>query len=226
MTDAANVSSRHVMAVIGGATAGSEIARILAGRGALVIVFEQNPRPYGKIEDGLPRWHVKQRHDEYEEINKRLDHPNIEYVPLTRMGRDIDFEELRDPLGTQRNRADQRRVARPPVSGRRRRSVHRSRAGLSEQADLLVQSLSGKDLRRPALRADVRARSSSAAGSRRSTWSKSCRSRRRWRGSRARGIEGEMLEARARRDRAGAEAKGLKYADSASRRAGCTIADA
>ena len=87
------------MAVIGAATAGSEIARILAERGAIVIVFEQNPRPYGKIEDGLPRWHVKQRHDEYEEINKRLDHPNIEYVPKTRMGRDIDFEELRSRWG-------------------------------------------------------------------------------------------------------------------------------
>ena len=99
MTDAENKSPRHVMAVVGAATAGSEIARILAERGALVIVFEQNPRPYGKIEDGLPRWHVKQRLDEYEEINKRLDHPNIEYVPLTRMGRELDFEELRTRWG-------------------------------------------------------------------------------------------------------------------------------
>jgi ferredoxin/flavodoxin---NADP+ reductase len=87
------------MAVVGAATAGSEIARILAERGATVIVFEQNPRPFGKIEDGLPRWHVKQRHDEYEEINKRLDHPNIEYVPKTRMGRDLDFEDLRSRWG-------------------------------------------------------------------------------------------------------------------------------
>src|SRR5271156_924064 len=95
MTERDNSSSRHVMAVIGAATAGSEIARILADRGAVVIVFEQNPRPYGKIEDGLPRWHVKQRKDEYEEISRRLDHPNIEFVPLTRLGRDIDFEQLR-----------------------------------------------------------------------------------------------------------------------------------
>ncbi|MGH7924553.1 MAG: hypothetical protein ACREQH_08190 [Candidatus Binatus sp.] len=95
MTDAENKSPRHVIAVVGAATAGSEIARILAERGALVIVFEQNPRPYGKIEDGLPRWHVKQRQDEYEEINQRLEHPNIEYVPLTRMGRELDFEDLR-----------------------------------------------------------------------------------------------------------------------------------
>lgn len=99
MTDPANKEPRHVIAVVGAATAGSEIARILADRGALVIVFEQNPRPYGKIEDGLPRWHVKQRKDEYEEINKRLDHPNIEYVPLTRMGRELDFDDLRTGWG-------------------------------------------------------------------------------------------------------------------------------
>src|SRR5580704_18024907 len=87
--------ARHVVAVIGAATAGSEIARILAQRGALVIAIEQNLRPFGKIEDGLPRWHVKQRRDEYEEINQRLDHPNIEFVPGSRLGRDIDFEDLR-----------------------------------------------------------------------------------------------------------------------------------
>ena len=91
-----NMGSRHVVAVIGAATAGSEIAQVLAARGTLVIVFEQNARPYGKIEDGLPRWHAKQRKDEYEEINRRLDHPNIEYVPLTRMGAGLDFEELRN----------------------------------------------------------------------------------------------------------------------------------
>ena len=98
MTDAGSVP-RHVMAVIGGATAGSEIARILAQRGACVIVIEQNPRPYGKIEDGLPRWHAKQRRDEYELIDERLDHPDINYVPLTRLGRDISFEELRTAWG-------------------------------------------------------------------------------------------------------------------------------
>ena len=87
--------ARHVVAVIGAATAGSEIARILAARGALVVVFEQNLRPFGKIEDGLPRWHVKQRKDEYEEINQRLDHPNIAFVPGSRLGRDLDFEDLR-----------------------------------------------------------------------------------------------------------------------------------
>src|SRR5258708_7273373 len=90
---------RHVVAVVGAATAGAESAHILAKRGAQVVVIEQNPRPYGKIEDGLPRWHVKQRRDEYEEINRRLDHPNIEFVPLTRMGADINYDDLRQHWG-------------------------------------------------------------------------------------------------------------------------------
>ena len=64
-----------------------------------MVVIEQNPRPYGKIEDGLPRWHVKQRRDEYEEINRRLDHPNIEFIPLTRMGADIAYDDLRRSWG-------------------------------------------------------------------------------------------------------------------------------
>src|SRR5271156_970882 len=90
---------RHVVAVVGAATAGAEIAHILAKRGAQVVVIEQNPRPFGKIEDGLPRWHVKQRRDEYEEINRRLDHPNIEFVPLTRMGVDTTYDDLRQRWG-------------------------------------------------------------------------------------------------------------------------------
>jgi hypothetical protein len=93
------IDNRYVVAVIGAATAGSEIARILAVRGVRVIVIEQNARPYGKIEDGLPRWHVKQRKDEYDEINRRLDHPNIDYLPLTRLGRDLLFDELRTGWG-------------------------------------------------------------------------------------------------------------------------------
>ena len=99
MSESVSFKPAHVVAIIGAATSGSEIARILAERGVIVIVFEQNPRPYGKIEDGLPRWHVKQRRDEYEKINERLDHPKIHYVPLTRMGRDIDFGELRETWG-------------------------------------------------------------------------------------------------------------------------------
>src|SRR5258708_39328250 len=90
---------RHVVAVVGAATAGAEIAHILAKRGAQVVVIEQNPRPYGKIEDGLPRWHVKQRRDEDEEINRRLDHPNIGVVPLTPVGADTSYDDPRPHRG-------------------------------------------------------------------------------------------------------------------------------
>ena len=45
--------STHCVAVIGGATAGAEVAGRLAAQGAEVVVFDQNPRPYGKVEDGL-----------------------------------------------------------------------------------------------------------------------------------------------------------------------------
>jgi len=83
-----------VVAVVGGATAGAEAAGLLAARGITTVVFEQNPRPYGKIEDGLPRWHVKVRKKEYETINARLARPGVHFVPNTKIGRDIDFAEL------------------------------------------------------------------------------------------------------------------------------------
>jgi NADPH-dependent glutamate synthase beta subunit-like oxidoreductase len=84
----------RAIAVVGGATAGAEVAGRLAEQGAWVAVFEQNPRPYGKIEDGLPRWHVELRRKEYRTIDAKLAHPNVAFVPLTRIGRDLDFGEL------------------------------------------------------------------------------------------------------------------------------------
>ncbi len=95
----ASQEARHVVAVIGGATAGAEVAARLAERGATVVVFEQNPRPYGKIEDGLPRWHVALRRKEYDEIRQKLDHPAVHYVPLTCIGRDVGFAELAEEWG-------------------------------------------------------------------------------------------------------------------------------
>jgi NADPH-dependent glutamate synthase beta subunit-like oxidoreductase len=85
---------QHVVAIVGGATAGAEAAGMLADRGVVCVVFEQNPRPYGKIEDGLPRWHVKLRRKEYETINDRLQRPGVHFVPKTKIGRDIDFRNL------------------------------------------------------------------------------------------------------------------------------------
>jgi NADPH-dependent glutamate synthase beta subunit-like oxidoreductase len=84
----------HSVAVIGGAVAGAEVAAELSQRGAQVAVIEQNPRPYGKIEDGLPRWHVALRRKEYQTIDEKLSQPNVAFVPLTSIGRDVGFREL------------------------------------------------------------------------------------------------------------------------------------
>jgi NADPH-dependent glutamate synthase beta subunit-like oxidoreductase len=89
----------HSIAVIGGAVAGAEVAGLLADRGAEVVVFEQNRKPYGKIEDGLPRWHTALRNKEYEAIGANLSKPHVHFVPSTRIGRDISFDELVNDWG-------------------------------------------------------------------------------------------------------------------------------
>lgn len=86
---------RHAVAVIGGACSGSECAEILANAGCYVTVFEQNARPFGKIEDGLPRWHARQRSQEYVKIAAKLTKPGVDYVPSTAIGRDLSLTDLR-----------------------------------------------------------------------------------------------------------------------------------
>jgi NADPH-dependent glutamate synthase beta subunit-like oxidoreductase len=85
---------QHFVAIVGGAISGSVSAEILADRGIRVAVIEQNTRPYGKIEDGLPRWHVEQRKQEYARIDERLKKPGVYFVPSTKLGRDITLPEL------------------------------------------------------------------------------------------------------------------------------------
>lgn len=84
----------HFVAIVGGAVAGSEAAARLAERGIYVVVFEQNPRPYGKIEDGLPKWHVKLQAQEERKIDEKLAQRNVFFVPSTKLGRDLDFLDL------------------------------------------------------------------------------------------------------------------------------------
>ena len=93
------VNGQHYVAIVGGAIAGSVAAEILAGHGIRVAVIEQNKRPYGKIEDGLPRWHAEQRRQEYARIDARLRKPGIDYVPCTRLGRDVEFQDLCENWG-------------------------------------------------------------------------------------------------------------------------------
>ena len=50
-----------VVLIIGGAVSGSTAVKKLTDEGIRCVVVEQNKMPYGKIEDGLPRWHEKQR---------------------------------------------------------------------------------------------------------------------------------------------------------------------
>jgi ferredoxin/flavodoxin---NADP+ reductase len=92
-------AGQHFVAIIGGAISGSVAAEMLADRGIRVAVIEQNKRPYGKIEDGLPRWHVEQRKQEYARIDARLRKPDVYFVPCTKLGRDLDFRDLCENWG-------------------------------------------------------------------------------------------------------------------------------
>jgi len=85
---------QHFVAVIGGAVSGSVAAEILSDAGIHVAVFDQNQRPYGKIEDGLPRWHTEQRRQEYARIDARMKKPNVFFIPCAKLGRDFDLAQL------------------------------------------------------------------------------------------------------------------------------------
>ena len=85
-----------VVLIIGGAVSGSTAAKKLIDAGIRSVVVEQNRMPYGKIEDGLPRWHDKQRSGEYDKIDKIISNELVDYVPLTKLGKDIPFEEVLD----------------------------------------------------------------------------------------------------------------------------------
>ncbi|MBT9557090.1 MAG: hypothetical protein IV100_13720 [Myxococcales bacterium] len=88
------LDARGAVAIIGGAVAGSEAAVVCAERGFWPVVFEQNPRPFGKIEDGLPRWHEKLRAQEMATIAAHLAMPGVTLVPRARLGRDVDLGAL------------------------------------------------------------------------------------------------------------------------------------
>jgi ferredoxin--NADP+ reductase len=88
-----------VVAIIGGAVAGSEAAALCAERGILAVVLEQNDRPFGKIEDGLPRWHEKLREKEYAAIGENLRRDGVVFLPRTQLGRDITLDDLRHRWG-------------------------------------------------------------------------------------------------------------------------------
>jgi NADPH-dependent glutamate synthase beta subunit-like oxidoreductase len=79
---------------VGGGVAGSEAAARLAERGIYSVVVEMDSLPYGKIELGLPKWHAKQRDQEEQRIDQNLDSPYVQYLPCTKLGKDLGFSEL------------------------------------------------------------------------------------------------------------------------------------
>ena len=94
-----NHYGKHFIAVIGGSVAGSEAASMLAEKGYRVVVFDQKKLPYGKIEDGLPCWHIGLRNKEEAAIDKRLAHENIRFVPGFTLGKDATVQELLNDWG-------------------------------------------------------------------------------------------------------------------------------
>jgi ferredoxin--NADP+ reductase len=90
---------KPVVAIIGGAVAGSEAAAACAAKGVIPVVFEQGERPYGKIEDGLPRWHEKLRAKEYRKIDENLGTGSVIFVPKTEIGSDLSWSELYSEFG-------------------------------------------------------------------------------------------------------------------------------
>jgi len=90
-----NMDSRHVVVIVGGAVAGSEAAFQLSSRGVLCVVVEQHDRPYGKIEDGLPRWHTNLRAQEQKRIDEKLSNPGVHFIPRTRLGHDLNLEDIK-----------------------------------------------------------------------------------------------------------------------------------
>src|SRR5258705_12862251 len=84
----------YYVAIIGGAVSGSVSTELLADHGIRVAVIEQNNRPYGKIEDGLPHWHVEQLKQEHARIDARMRKPGVSFVPASKLGREVAFEHL------------------------------------------------------------------------------------------------------------------------------------
>ena len=93
------MDQKHIVAVVGGAVSGAEAVHNLTEQGIECVVFDQNLLPYGKIEDGLPKWHSKLRDKEEGKINERLANPLVHFVPGARLGRDIQLAELATDWG-------------------------------------------------------------------------------------------------------------------------------
>jgi len=89
-----NIHPGHFVAIFGGGVAGSEAAFQLSKRGIYSVLFEQNELPYGKIEEGLPKWHFKLRDQEEQKIDAKLTQPGIFFIPNAKLGLDLHLEDV------------------------------------------------------------------------------------------------------------------------------------
>ena len=94
-----NEYGKHFVAIIGGSVAGSEAARLLVDRGYRVAVFDQKMLPYGKIEDGLPKWHIGLRDKEEATIDLRMAHESVRFIPRFTLGKDGSIDDLLNVWG-------------------------------------------------------------------------------------------------------------------------------
>lgn len=93
------INNKHFIAVIGGSVSGSEAVSLLTEQNFRVVVFEMNELPYGKLEDGLPNWHHNLRDRQTTVINEKLSHKNVYFIPKTKIGPDISFDEIKNDWG-------------------------------------------------------------------------------------------------------------------------------
>lgn len=84
----------RVAVIVGGAVAGAEVVGTLTSRGVYCVVLERAAVPWGKIEWGLPKWHVKLRRQEEDLIDSKLMNPYVQFLPKTALGRDVQLEEI------------------------------------------------------------------------------------------------------------------------------------
>jgi hypothetical protein len=88
------IHSGYFVGIFGGGVAGVEAAHQFSKRKIYSVLFEQNNLPYGKIEEGLPKWHIKLRDQEERKIDEKFSNPYIHFVPGTKLGADITFKEI------------------------------------------------------------------------------------------------------------------------------------
>ena len=171
----ANTASQptQAVAVIGGAVAGAQVARLLADHGVLVAVFEQNPRPLRQDR----RWTAPLAlRPPQQRVYEDSGAAGASQHPLRPVDEDRPRHRLQRPdrpVGLQRRRPREWRVARPAAADRGRPQVRRQGVGLPKPVHRLLSITPTTPTSTASDTRSATTPSSSEAGSLRSTSSKS-----------------------------------------------------